>query len=75
MRFPAILALSRPYPFITMSLLKWEPSPTIFMFRINKGDIYVAKTILIFTSDEFCVFYNENALLHLYHADFQIQEN
>ena len=28
----------------------------------------------VFTSDEFCVFYNQNALLHLYHANFQIQE-
>ena len=32
-RFPAILALSRPYTFINMSVLKREPSPTIFMFR------------------------------------------
>ena len=39
MCFPAILALSRPYTFISMSLLKCEPSPTILMIRINKGGI------------------------------------
>ena len=31
-----------------IALLKWEHPPIIFMFRINKGDIYVAKTMLIF---------------------------
>ena len=70
MRFLTILALSRPYPFNSISLMKWEPPPIILMFRINKGDIYVAKTMLIFSSDEFSVSNNQNALLHLYHANF-----
>ena len=33
------------------------------------------KPYSFFTSDEFCVFYNQNALLHLYYANFQIREN
>ena len=32
------------------------------------------KSYSFFTSDEFCVFFNQNALLHLYHANFQIRE-
>ena len=33
------------------------------------------KPYSFFTSDEFSLFYNKNALLHLYHANLQIREN